>query len=213
MNPVRSKNSGNSAGLPANRASNGMKLIGIGGTNGSGKDTLGEILAKDYGYLTVSVSDFLRQEAKKRGLAIERENLRMISAEWRRQHGLGVLVDKAIGVYQKSSGKYTGVVAIPMRNPGEAQHLKDLGGLLVWVDADPKIRYARIESRLRSPEDHKTYDEFLKEEHVEMHHHGGDSATLNSAGVKAIADVFISNNSGSLEDLKKAAAAALSGLI
>ena len=45
-----------------------MKIIGIAGTNGSGKDSLGEILAKNYGYMFVSGADFLRDEAKKRGL-------------------------------------------------------------------------------------------------------------------------------------------------
>jgi cytidylate kinase len=112
-------------------------------------------LADDYGYLDVSVSDFLRQEAKKRGLPIEREVLRSISAEWRRDYGLGVLVDKAVELYKKTGDKYSGLVAIPMRNPGEAQHLKNLGGILVWVDADPKLRYQRIYSRRRSAEDDK----------------------------------------------------------
>ena len=179
-----------------------MKIIGIGGTNGSGKDSLGEILAEDYGYLDVSVSDFLREEAKKRGLPIERDILRMISAEWRRDYGLGVLVDKAIELFKKSDGKYSGLVAVPMRNPGEAQHLKDLGGTLVWVDADPKLRYQRIYARQRSAEDQKTFEQFLAEGQAEMQH-SGDEATLNMAGVKALADIFISNDSNDIEKFKQ----------
>jgi dephospho-CoA kinase len=186
-----------------------MKIIGIGGTNGSGKDTLGEILANDYGYLNVSVSDFLREEAKKRGLPIEREVLRTISAEWRRDYGLGVLVDKAVELFKKTGGNYKGLIAIPMRNPGEARHLKELGGSLVWVDADPKIRYQRIYSRQRSAEDQKTFEQFLAEEHAEMDHHGGDDATLNMAGVKALADIFINNDSNDIEQFKQAAQSAL----
>jgi dephospho-CoA kinase len=186
-----------------------VNLIGIGGTNGSGKDSLGKILADDYGYLDVSVSDFLREECKKRDLAIERENLRMISAEWRRKYGLGVLVDKAVELFNKNKDKYNGLVAIPMRNPGEAQHIKDLGGVLVWVDADPLVRFKRIESRLRSPEDHKTYEQFISEEYDEMHHHGGDEATLNLLGVKGKADAFIYNNSNNIEEFKQTAKKAL----
>ncbi|HVS79189.1 MAG TPA: AAA family ATPase [Candidatus Saccharimonadales bacterium] len=180
-----------------------MKIIGVGGTNGSGKDTLGEILAEDCGYLFVSVSNFLREEAKRRGLPIEREVLRTISAEWRRQYGLGVLVDKAVEQFKKSDGKYKGLVAIPMRNPGEAQRIKDLGGTLVWVDAEPKLRYQRIYSRQRSAEDQKTFEQFLAEEQAEMSHQGGDQATLNMAGVKAIADIFVTNNTDNLEDFKR----------
>jgi cytidylate kinase len=104
-----------------------MKLIGIAGTNGSGKDTLGELLARDHQWLFVSVSDMLRDEARKRGQPVEREVLRTISAEWRREHGLGVLVDKAVALFNASPGKYKGLVVVPMRNPGEAQHLRDLG--------------------------------------------------------------------------------------
>ncbi|HSW78779.1 MAG TPA: AAA family ATPase [Candidatus Babeliales bacterium] len=186
-----------------------MNLIGISGTNGSGKDSLGKFLADDYGYLDVSVSEFLRQEAQKRGLPIEREVLRNISAEWRRDYGVGVLVDKAVELFNQSGNKYTGLVAIPMRNPGEAQHIKDLGGKLVWVDADPKLRYDRIYSRQRSAEDNKTFEQFQREEYEEMHHHGGDEATLNMAAVKAMADIFITNDNNNFEDFKTAAKKAL----
>lgn len=186
-----------------------MNIIGISGTNGSGKDSLGQILQDDYGWLFISVSDILRDEAKKRGQPIEREVLRSISAEWRREFGLGVLVDKAVEIFKKSGDKYTGLVAIPMRNPGEAQRIKDLGGTLVWVDAPAKLRYERIYSRQRSAEDKKTFKQFQKEEYDEMEHHGGDDATLNMAGVKAIADVFVTNDNNNFEDFKKAAKKAL----
>jgi cytidylate kinase len=186
-----------------------MNLIGVSGTNGSGKDSLGQILADDYGWLFVSVSDFLRDEAKKRGQPVEREVLRSISAEWRRKDGLGALVNRAVELFNQSQGKYKGVVAIAMRNPGEAQRVIDLGGKLVWVDADPKVRYDRIYKRGRSAEDNKTFEQFKKEEYDEMHHHGGDDATLNMAGVKAISDIFIDNNTDNLEDFKQAVQEAL----
>lgn len=178
-----------------------MKLIGIGGTNGSGKDTVSKYLA-DSNYLFVSVSDLLRDEAKKRGLPLEREILRGISAEWRREFGLGVLVDRAVELYEKQKDDYLGVVATPMRNVGEAKRIHELGGKLIWVDADPKIRYERIRQRNRSAEDDKSFEQFLQEEQDEMHR-SGDEATLNSAGVKAIADIFIENNFADIESFNK----------
>jgi dephospho-CoA kinase len=184
-----------------------LKIIGISGTNGSGKDTIGHMLAERHGWLDVSVSDLLRDEARLRGLPVEREVLRKISAEWRREYGLGVLVDKAVDQFKK--GNYNGVVAIPMRNPGEAQRVKDLGGHLIWVDANSKIRYERINGRQRSAEDRKTYEQFLTEEYDEMHHHGGDEATLNISGVKDICDVFLQNNGSDVEAFKDVAEKAL----
>jgi len=176
-----------------------MKLIGVAGTNGSGKDTVGDMLAERHGFLFVSVSDLLRQEAKKRGLPIERRVLRMISAEWRRQFGLGVLVDKAIEHYK--AGDYQGLVAIPMRNTGEAQYLKDLGGALVWVDADPRVRYDRISGRQRTAEDDKSFKEFVAEEQAEMHR-SGDEATLNMGAVKDLCDISLHNNGNDIEAFK-----------
>ncbi|HSX24180.1 MAG TPA: AAA family ATPase [Candidatus Saccharimonadales bacterium] len=182
-----------------------MKIIGVGGTNGAGKDSVGVMLAERYGFLFVSVSDFLREEAKKRGLPVEREVLRMISAEWRRESGLGVLVDRSVALFDETPGKYKGVVAIPMRNVGEARRVHELGGKLVWVDADPKVRYGRIKSRARSAEDNKTFQEFLAEEKAESQQ-SGDEATLDLDGVKAISDIFLENNGNDIEAFKTIAA-------
>lgn len=181
-----------------------MVIYGLSGTNGSGKDTIGLMLAERYGFLCVSVSDLLREEARKRGLPIEREVLRTISAEWRREFGLGVLVDRAVALYQNAPGRYKGVVAVPMRNVGEAERVHELGGKLIWVDADPRVRYERIRSRLRTAEDEKTYEEFLAEEEAEMHQ-SGDEATLNLAGVKSISDIFLENNGDDIEAFKDVA--------
>jgi len=173
-----------------------VKIIGLSGTNGSGKDTVGLLIAEKYHYLFISVSDLLREECRRRGLEVARENLRAISAEWRREFGLGVLVDKAVEFAENAPEKYDGVIASPMRNVGEAQRLKDLGGTLIWVDANPKLRYERIQSadRGRAGEDDKTYEEFLAEEAAEMRPADpNDPSLLNGAGVKALADVTIIN--------------------
>ncbi|HTE21439.1 MAG TPA: AAA family ATPase [Candidatus Limnocylindria bacterium] len=181
-----------------------MKIIGLCGTNGAGKGTVGEMLVERHGFLFVSVSDLLREEARRRGLPVEREVLRTISAEWRREFGLGVLVDKAKEAFDRAGDKYKGLVVDPMRNPGEAQHLKDLGGVLVWVDADPRVRYGRIFSRKRSKEDDKTFEQFMAEEQAEMTTQG-DAATLNMSAVKGKADIFLENNSDDLEAFKSQA--------
>lgn len=184
-----------------------MKIIGIGGTFGSGKDTAGQIMA-EHNWLFVSVTEILRDEARKRSWPIERSSLWTISAEWRRDSGLGVLVDKAVGIFKKSSERYKGLAIASLRNPGEADRVHKLGGQVIWVDADPRIRYQRIISRQRSDEDRKTFEEFLAEEKIETNQIG-DEAVLSLAGVKQRADIFIENNSNDIEDFKKTVKEAL----
>ncbi len=184
-----------------------MKLIGIAGTNGSGKDTVGQLLASKHSFLFVSVTEMLREECRKRGLPVERENLRMISAEWRRDGGLGVLVDRAVEVFNRGGNGHQGLAVASLRNPGENDRVHELGGKVLWIDADPRVRYDRIQSvnRGRSEEDAKSFRQFLAEEEAEMYP-SGDAATLSMSGVKALCDVTIVNE-GSTEELEKQIAA------
>jgi dephospho-CoA kinase len=180
-----------------------MKIIGISGTNGSGKDTVGQILEEDYGYLFVSVTDILRNELKKEGKTTERENMRALGDKWRREIGLSVLVDKAVEIFKAQEKGYKGLVVSSIRNVGEVQHIHELGGIVVWVDADPNVRYKRVTARRRSSEDEKTFDEFLKEEQDEMQAYG-DETTLAVGEVKKLCDISIENNSDEKSTLESA---------
>ncbi len=189
-----------------------MKLIGIGGTDGSGKDSLGQFLQDEYGWLFISVTDLLRNEARKRGMPLSRGTLKHISAEWRTGSGLGVLVDKAITEFNKQPRKHSGLVLASLRNPGEADRIHELGGQVIWLDAPLKIRYQRAVKRNKGTEDQVTFKEFKAEEQAQMRHQG-DETTLNLSGVKAKADIFINNDSDNLEVFKWSIGKALSGLI
>lgn len=174
-----------------------MIIIGVAGTNGSGKDTIAKVLSEKYGFYVASATDMLGAELTKRGLPHERENKRTVSAEWRREHGLGVIVDKA--VEEAKAAGFDKLVVGSLRNPGEADRVHELDGEVIWVDSDSKVRYDRIQKNNRGRiEDSKTYEQFLAEEEAEMSH-SGDSATLNLSGVKAKSDRFIDNDSDSIE--------------
>lgn len=182
-----------------------LQIIGVAGTNGSGKDTAGHLLADHHGYLFVSVTDLLRKEAERRSLPVERGVLRTISAEWRRSLGLGVLVDKAVAEYETVKDKYKGVVLASLRNPGEADRVHALGGTVIWVDADPRIRYDRIQAarqeRGRAGEDDKTFEQFQREQAEEMNP-SGDAATVNISGVKERCDISVSNDDSGVEKFR-----------
>lgn len=178
-----------------------MKIFGLSGTNGSGKDILAKLLEREYGFLNVSATDLLGDELTRQGKEHTRENKSALSAEWRRQFGMGVIVDKAVFEFKKyPAGTYAGLIVGSLRHPGETDRVHELGGLQLWIDADSKVRYARItgHDRGRAAEDNKTYEEFLADEAREMTPEG-DAATLNMAGVKEKADIFIDNNESNVE--------------
>lgn len=178
-------------------------LIGIAGTNASGKDTVGQLLVDEYSFNFISMTDILRTEAAKRGLKPSREVLRTISTEWRRQsRNLGILIVKAVKAHELDTKNYKGLALASLRNSGEADTIHSSGGLVLWIDADPKIRYERIRSsdRGRAEEDNKTFAEFVAEEKAEMTH-TGDDATLDLLGVKDKADINVVNEA-SLEHLR-----------
>src|ERR1700744_5750368 len=111
---------------------NPRQIIGIGGTNGSGKDTVGHLMADKYGYFFVSVTDILRQELARRGLSPARHHMRELSAEWRREYGLGVLIDKALELYKSQDKGYKGLVMASLRNSGEVDRVHELDGIVLW---------------------------------------------------------------------------------
>ncbi|MGH7869393.1 MAG: AAA family ATPase, partial [Candidatus Dormibacteraceae bacterium] len=183
---------------------------GIGGTNGSGKDTLSQILADDYGWLFVSASDdLIIPELERRGLPLEREQMAALTAEWNRA-SKGFVIDKAIEKFEQESKshKFNGLVISSIRHPWESDRIHALGGKVVWVDGDPKVRYNRIFTRGQGDKDQKSFEQFLAEEQAEMEH-SGDEATLNMAAVKAAADVFLINSDNDLEKFKAQAQKAL----
>lgn len=174
-----------------------MIIIGISGTNGSGKDTIAKLLADKHGFYSASATDMFEQELKRRGLPFERQNKRALSAEWRRKYGLGVVVDK--GVEEAKAAGFDKLVVGSLRNSGEVDRVHELGGTMVWVDADPKVRYERITKNNRGRvEDQKSFEQFLAEEQAEMEY-SGDKATLNMSEVKTQSDKFLENNSSDLQ--------------
>lgn len=185
------------------------EIIGLAGTNGSGKDTVGKILADEYGYLFVSLTDILRAELKREGLSTKRENMRHLSSQWRQQYGLGVLVDRAKEEFTQSKLEYRGLAMGSIRNPGEADAIHDSNGIVLWIDADPQIRYQRVIENSaqrgadRAVDDNKTFQEFMAEEAEEMNHpEVSDGTTLSGSEVKAKSDVFINNNGNDLNELR-----------
>ena len=179
------------------------EIVGVAGTNASGKDTLGTLRAIIQNAQFVSLSDILRHELDLRGLPHERENLRTLGNEWRSEFGPGVLAEKTIERYEaeKTEEGFTGLTITSIRHPKEAEAIKAVGGVIIWVDADRHVRYERIQKRnLDRPEDQKTFEQFADEEDIEMQHVEGNDSSPNMGGVRDMADIAIINEYASLEE-------------
>ena len=182
------------------------KIFGIAGTMASGKDTIGNYLAREHDFLFVSVSEILRDEARSRGQSTSRKVLRAISAEWRREHGYAVLVDKAVAVFEAGGHGKQHLAIASIRHPSETDRIHELGGIQIWTDADQHIRFDRVHQndRGRPDEDNRTFEQFKADEAAEATHEG-DGATLNFMAVKPKADTTVYNDNNDIADFEQKA--------
>lgn len=166
-------------------------IVGVSGSNGAGKDVLAELLQRHASYTNVSLSDVLREALTQDGIPHTRENLSARSKAIRDEEGDGAMTRRVLATI--AAGQKVCITSL--RTPGEVQEIQRAGGLVVWVDADPMIRYERIRSgaRSRGETDNVTYDEFIAQEQQEMTPtvKGGG---LHMAAVRDAADVHLENN-------------------
>ena len=95
--------------------------------------------------------------------------------------------------HYKKSGNKVGLVASSIRTKGEVEEIKKQGGILVFTDADAKIRYERLKSRKRA-DDFISYKQFLAEQQAEWHQ-SDDPGVHSIKSVKEAADYIFTNNS------------------
>lgn len=178
------------------------KIVGITGTNGAGKDTLGELLAELKQYKFVSLSDIMREELTRQGVPHEREHMRALSTRWHKEFGAGHLSRRTIEKYveEEEIEGYKGLAIGSIRRPSEVDVLKSEGAVIIWVDADRRVRYERIMGAGRGRvTDQKSFEQWCAEEDAEMTPPPGDEDALNMNGVRALADITIDNHFDSFE--------------
>ena len=164
-------------------------IIGITGTDGAGKGTVVDYLVTNHGYTHYSSRDFILEEITRLNLPTDRSQLRITANDLREQFGNDVIVRKA---YEKAAKDLeVNVVIESIRALAEVEYLKAAGGILLAVDAEPEVRYARVQGR-RSETDQVTYEQFLAHEALENNDpnpHG-----MQKARVMALADCTIKNS-------------------
>lgn len=167
-------------------------IIGISGSFSSGKDTLAKHLQEKNGFMVVSTGDIVREIAQEQRGTIERPVLHEVANELRHKYGGAVLVERALDRYHNSIRNYSGVVIIGLRSLGEAKAIKELGGVLVFVDAPIELRYERMKSRQKDGEVLISLEDFRQREETELTS-GPTDADFNLLEIEKIADHQILN--------------------
>ncbi len=163
-------------------------IIGITGTNGAGKGTVVDYLVHTKGCNHFSARAFITEEIKRQGLPIDRPHMRQVANELRQMHGPAYVIEQLLHQAQATAG--TSVIE-SIRTIGEAELLLSHGAQLWAVDADRKVRYERILTRM-SETDHVTFEQFCTFEDREMQ--GTEAWDMNVFGVMQLAHHTFSNN-------------------
>jgi dephospho-CoA kinase len=167
-----------------------MRLIGLTGTNGSGKGEAARFF-QEHGYAYLSLSDEIRDELTREGRALNRNNLIQKGNQLRSNHGPDVLARRVMERVQSDT------VIDSIRNLKEVAYFRRHPGfILLSLDADPEIRFHRVQQRGRE-ESASSLEQFVRKEQEEM--------TENETGQQLAlcidaADYHIINNE-SLEEL------------
>lgn len=172
-------------------------IIGITGTNGSGKGVVVDYLVKQAGFTHYSVREALTKILEERGLPVDRPHLGQLGDSVREAHGAGYFTE-LFAKEMIDSGVEKGVIE-SIRSVGEAKALKAKGGIMLAVDADEKVRFKRISGR-RSETDQIDFKTFVEQERNEWQ--AASEAGMNVPAVMAMADYTIKNN-GTLAELHK----------
>jgi cytidylate kinase len=132
-------------------------IITISGPPGSGKTTVGKLLAEKLGYAFISTGTVFREMARERGLAL---------AEFgelaRKDHGIDKELDRRILALAGENKK----LVLEGRLAAHMLHLNGIPAFKVWIFAEIETRANRIAERENKPAEQVT-DEILVRERCE----------------------------------------------
>ncbi|RMF54996.1 hypothetical protein D6745_03620 [Candidatus Woesearchaeota archaeon] len=161
-------------------------IIGITGFLGAGKDTVAEYLMS-LGFHHISLSDMIRDELRKKGLSLSRENQQKMGNSLREKYGSAILAQRAL---KKMSWDKNWVVT-SIRTPAEVETLKQTEKfVLIFVDAPIRVRWERIKARRKEGDPH-SFSEFKTLEERELRGKGSEQQLI---AVRECAEIILKND-------------------
>jgi len=125
-------------------------IIGVVGSIASGKGVVSSALEKK-GFAKLVFSDILREELKKRGIELKRENFQELGDELRKTHGADYLARKLL--HNVEDGK--NYVMEGIRNPAEIKALREFKDtVIIGLEAPIEIRFQWIIMRNKENDPH-----------------------------------------------------------
>lgn len=137
-----------------------MKVIGLTGTIGSGKEFVKDLIKKKFDCYDVSLSGAIMAMVKKTQ-SYKRADLQEVGNQLRQKYGNHLLAKVSTEFMPREKPV---MIVDGIRNPGEAEWLKKTyknNFVLIGVDAPQQMRFERVQKRNR-PMDPKTFEEFAQ---------------------------------------------------
>jgi dephospho-CoA kinase len=169
-------------------------IVGITGSFGAGKGTVVDYLVGQKNFHHFSASGFITEEIIRRDLPVNRDSMTVVANDLRLQHGPSYIIDE---LYARAEATAGDVIIESLRAVAEVQRIKELGGFVLGIDANPVLRYERAHAR-KSEKDDVSFEKWLEQEKAESNQ--GDPTKQNIFGALKESHVIIENN-GTVEEL------------
>ncbi len=167
------------------------KIIGLTGEMGAGKDTFCNHIAKvsQEPVFCFKFSDPLSEVLKVFFNEVSREDQQWLAITLRKRFGKDIL---AKAIKKKINNIQEGLIILNgIRYREEFNMIKKIGGKIIYITADAKIRWQRLQNRGEKKDDSAPYEKFLELEKAET------ESLIQKMGKEA--DYKIENN-GSFEE-------------
>jgi dephospho-CoA kinase len=176
-------------------------LIGITGTNGSGKGAVVEYLVSQKGFSRYAGRTVILEAIGAQHLPVNRTTMHDVANDLRKEHGPAYIIER---LYDMAKDEPNAVLE-SVRTIGEAEFLKEKGAFIIAVDAKKETRFDRVLSMSHDAVP-LTFEEFTQMEDREMA--SSEPWDMNVFGVMQLADARVTND-GTLDELYACVNAAL----